>query len=75
MRIKNYEVYWDRIFVLSLLIGMMYSIWLTSSIITFEHIYIISFMTICCFIILFKNPLVIKINYSLDELHEKEGGK
>jgi len=47
----------DRLAVLTFLIGIEYFLWLTANQITFTEVYLIGFVAICCFICLIKNPL------------------
>ena len=61
METKKYRIYWDRIFVLSFLIGIEYALWLSSQGTIFINAFLISYVAVCCFIVLFKNPLFIKL--------------
>jgi len=60
METKKYKIYLDRIFVLVLLIGAGYFLWFSAKQMDFVHVTLISFIAICCFIILYKNPPVTK---------------
>lgn len=54
----KYKIYYDRIIVLSFLIGMEYYFWLFVKPITLINLFLVFYIAICCFILLFKSSLI-----------------